>query len=301
MKKIYAQTHVCPECGSRNIIQDSGSGEIVCNDCGLVVSETAINTGPEWRAYNIMQSENRTRIGLPIRFSLPDMGLSTTFRPLSPDSYGKKANNEKRFEMYRLRRWNERSSGRGKNLSWAMRELDKLCSKLNLPKTVQEETAILYRKALKKGLAQGRKISSLTAASIYTVCRMNQIPRNLEEISRHSLIDKWEIAQYYRLLLREMGLRVPAPKAKYGVSKIASEAGLSEKTQRMALEILGEAERLKIKAGKHPMGMAGAALYLACNMNGEKRTKKMLAEASGVTDVTIRAHSKILKEILIKK
>jgi len=303
MKKIYAQTHVCPECGSRNIIQDSGLGEIVCNDCGLVVSETTINTGPEWRAYNIMQSENRTRIGLPIRFSLPDMGLSTTFRPLSPDYYGKKANSEKRFEMYRLKKLHEKSNHltlRG-NLSWAMRELDKLCSKLNLPKAIQEETAILYRKAIKKGLAQGRKISRLTAASLYAVCRMNQIPRTLEEVSRYSLSDKWKIAKYYRMILREMDLHVPNPKAKYGVSKIASEAGLSEKTQRKALEILGEAERLKIKAGKHPMGMAGAALYLACNMNGETRTKKMLAEASGVTDVTIRAHSKILKEILIKK
>jgi len=300
MKKAYDQTYVCPECGSRNIIQDGGSGEIVCNDCGLVVSETTVNTGPEWRAYTIMQSENRTRIGLPIRFSLPDMGLSTTFRPLSSDSYGKKANNEKRFEMYRLKKLHEKSNRinfRG-NLSWAMRELDKLCYNLNLPKSVQEETAILYRKAIKKGLATGRKISCLTAASLYTVCRMNQIPRTLDEISRYNLSDKWEIAKYYRMLLREMDIRVPNPKAKYGVSKIASEAGLSEKTQRKALEILREAERRKIKAGKHPMGMAGAALYLACNMNGEKRTKKMLAEASGVTDVTIRVHSKILKEIL---
>ncbi len=295
MIKTYDQTLACPECGGRKIIQDGGSGEIVCGDCGLVVSEPAINTGPEWRAFSLREIEDRVRIGLPVRFSLPDMGLSTTFRPF--DTKG-----ETRSEMYRLRRWHQQSDSTHKrNLLLAMLELDRLCCRLNLPKMVREETAIIYRKILKKGLAQGRGISPLIAASLYSVCRMNQIPRTLEEISRHSLPDKREIAQYYRMLLREMDLRVPVPKAKYGVSKIASRTELSEKTQRKAIEILGEAERLRITVGKHPMGMAGAALYMASRMNGETRTQKMLAEASGVTEVTIRNRYKELKETLDKK
>ena len=46
------------------------------------------------------------------------------------------------------------------------------------------------------------------------------------------------------------------------------------------------------------MGMAAAALYLACMMNGENRTQKMLAEASGVTEVTIRNRYMDLKKSL---
>jgi transcription initiation factor TFIIB len=223
------------------------------------------------------------------------LGLSTTFRP--SDAGGK--NSEKTNEMYRLKKWNKVSSTTSeKNLSWAMGELDKLCSKLNLSRSVQEEAAILYRKALKQGLVMGRKTSSMTAASLLTICRMKQIPRTLDEISYHSHIDRWEIAQYYRMLLREMGLRVPVPKAKYKVSKIASGAGLSEKTQRKAIEILREAERLKLTGGKSRLGMAGAALYIAGKMNGETRTKKLIAESSGVTEVTIRAHYRILKKAL---
>ena len=300
MKKMYDQTRACPECGSEKIIQDGGLGEIVCEDCGLVVSEIAVNAGPEWSAFSLKESDDRSRVGMPIRFSLPDMGLSTTFHPSGADAYGRRTDGKTRSEMYRLKRWNEISDNTtyGKNLSWAMRELDKFCYKLNLPKAAQEEAAIIYRKALRKGLAQGRKISTLIAASLYAACRMNQIPRTLEEFSRHSLPDKREIAQYYRLLLREMDLRVPVPRASYGISKIASGAELSEKTQRKAIEILGEAERLRITVGKHPMGMAGAALYMACRMNGEERTQKMLAEASGVTEVTIRNRYKALKKAL---
>lgn len=75
-----------------------------------------------------------------------------------------------------------------------------------------------------------------------------------------------------------------------------------EETQRMAIEILGEAERLKITVGKAPMGMAAAALYMACRMNGETRTQKMLAEAAGVTEVTIRnRYTELKKELNIDR
>ena len=46
------------------------------------------------------------------------------------------------------------------------------------------------------------------------------------------------------------------------------------------------------------MGMAAAALYLACVMNGENRTQKVLAAASGVTEVTIRNRYQELKRVL---
>jgi transcription initiation factor TFIIB len=46
------------------------------------------------------------------------------------------------------------------------------------------------------------------------------------------------------------------------------------------------------------MGLAAAALYIACVMNDEKRTQKMIADAAGVTEVTIRNRYKSLKEAL---
>ena len=41
-------------------------------------------------------------------------------------------------------------------------------------------------------------------------------------------------------------------------------------------------------AGKDPMGLAAAALYLACVSNGEIRSQKDISLAAGVTEVTIR-------------
>jgi transcription initiation factor TFIIB len=49
-----------------------------------------------------------------------------------------------------------------------------------------------------------------------------------------------------------------------------------------------------IAAGKDPMGIAGAVLYLSCIQNDEHRTQLDFAAASGVTEVTLRNRCKEL-------
>lgn len=46
------------------------------------------------------------------------------------------------------------------------------------------------------------------------------------------------------------------------------------------------------------MGMASAALYIACLQNNEKITQKDIADAAGVTEVTVRNRYKALTKQL---
>ena len=302
MKTAYEQVpSVCPECGSRKIIQDDGSGETVCGRCGLVIAEPNISAGPEWRAFTQTEKETRTRVGLPPSFLIHDKGLSTMMGPVYRDVYGRRIPQENRSQLLRLRKLNIRSRihySEDTNLIKAMSDLNSIAGKLHIPSIVQERAALIYRKALKKGVVRGRSISSMVAASIYAACRLTQTTRTLEEVERYSSIGKKDIARCYRFLLKELNLRTPVPKAQLRVPKIASGVELSESTQRKAIEILKEAERLRITGGKAPMGMAAAALYLACLMNGETRTQKMIAESAGVTEVTIRNRYMELKRLL---
>jgi transcription initiation factor TFIIB len=291
---------VCLECGGRNIIQDLESGEAVCGGCGIVIAESTFNTEPERRAFTLKESQERTRVGIPASFSIYDKGLSTTFNPIGLDGCGRRISGEKRNEMFRLRRWHTRSTvdGSDRSLIQAMSELDRLCGSLHLPNTIQERAAVTYRKVLKEGFVRGRRISAMVAASLYVVCRVTQTPRTLVEVARCSQVDKKEVARCYRILLKRLNLRVPVPKAQLRVSRIAAKVELGEKTQRMAIEILGEADRLKISVSKDPMGLAASALYIACVINGENRTQKMISEAAGVTEVTIRNRYQELKRSL---
>jgi len=303
-KKTMARqrlTDKCPECGSSNLIHDYDSGETICGDCGLVLREQMMDKGPEWRAFTREEKASRSRVGVPMSYSVHDKGLSTAIGRIDRDAFGRKLPLSTRLQMWRLRKWQIRSrvhSSVDRNLAQAMAELDRLSDKVYLPASVKEKAAVTYRKALDKGLVRGRSIAAIAAASLYAACRTTSTPRTLREISEASLVDKKDVARCYRLLLRELDIKMPIADPLTYVSKIAERTGITGPTQGDAIKILRDAKRKRAAAGKDPMGLAAAALYIACLMNGEKKTQKDIAEAAGVTEVTVRNRYKSLKRQL---
>lgn len=291
----------CPECGSGNLIHDEYSGEIICSECGLVIKDSIINDGPEWRAFTPGEKETRSRVGVPMSFAVHDKGLATVIGRIGKDAYGRSISLNTKLQMLRLRKWQIRSrvhSSSDRNLAQAMAELDRLCDKIRIPSSIKEKAALIYRKALGEGLVRGRSISAIAAAALYAACRITQTPRTLNEITKQSIIEKKEIARCYRLILKDLNIQMPKPSAQLRIPKIAAKVGIGEKTQQTAIDILRRAEKVRTTAGKDPMGLAAAALYIACVMNNEKRTQKIIADAAGVTEVTIRNRYKGLKDAL---
>lgn len=291
----------CPECGSTNLVNDPDTGEVICGNCGLVIQEAIIDKGPEWRAFTQEEKESRSRVGIPTSFSVHDKGLSTAIDRIDRDALGRKLPLNTKLQMWRLRKWQIRSrvhSSIDRNLAQAMTEIDRLSDKLAIPSAIKEKAAVIYRKALDEGLVRGRSIAAIAAASLYAACRLTGTPRNLREISEASLVSRKDVARCYRLLLRELDLAMPIADPTVYLSKISEKAGLSGHIQAKALKILNEAKRKHISAGKDPMGLAAAALYIAAYLAGEKRTQKEIADAAGVTEVTVRNRYKTLKRQL---
>jgi transcription initiation factor TFIIB len=291
----------CPECGSSNLVHDYDTGETVCGDCGLVLYEQMMDKGPEWRAFTQEEKASRSRVGVPTSYSVHDKGLSTAISQVDRDAFGRKLPLSTRLQMWRLRKWQIRSrvhSSIDRNLAQAMAELDRLSDKVYIPPPIKEKAAVTYRKALDKGLVRGRSIAAIAAAALYAACRGTGTPRTLREIAEASLVDKKDVARCYRLLLRELEVHMPIADPLTYVSKIAERTGISGKTQGIAIQILREARKKRAAAGKDPMGLAAAALYIACLKNNEKKTQKDIAEAAGVTEVTVRNRYKTLKKQL---
>ena len=291
----------CPECASVNLIHDYDTGEAVCGDCGLVLYEQMMDKGPEWRAFTQEEKASRSRVGMPTSYSVHDKGLSTAISQVDRDAFGRKLPLSTRLQMWRLRKWQIRSrahSSVDRNLAQAMAELDRLSDKVYIPPPIKEKAAVIYRKALDRGLVRGRSISAIAAAALYAACRGSGTPRTLREIAEASLVDKKDVARCYRLLLRELDVQMPIADPLTYVSKIAERTGISGKTQGIAIYILREARKRRAAAGKDPMGLAAASLYIACLQNNEKKTQKDIAEAAGVTEVTVRNRYKSLKRQL---
>jgi transcription initiation factor TFIIB len=280
---------------------DSAKGEMVCGYCGFVVNERIVETGPEWRAFSSEEKNDRSRVGVPASLAMHDMGLATVIGSENRDAAGRTLTGSTRSAMERLRTWDGRSQVHepvDRNMRQAFSELDRLADKLNISDVVVERSAYIYRKALDKGLVRGRSIGALIAASVYAACRITETPRTLKDVAPASGMKKKDVARCYRLLLRELDLKMPVTDPIKCVSRIASKAGLSERAQRRAVGILKRAIESRTSAGKDPMGLAAAALYVACVLEGENKTQKDIAESAAVTEVTIRNRYKGLKTAL---
>ncbi|MEA2089878.1 MAG: transcription initiation factor IIB [Thermoproteota archaeon] len=295
------QVRKCPECGSTHLMRDKESAEIVCMDCGYVIVAKLADRGPEWRAFNHEQQTKRTRVGAPVTFTIHDKGLSTMIDWRDRDSFGKRLSPGQKAQVYRLRKWQRRirvSNATERNLAFALSEISKIASNLNLPRNILETASVIYRKAVKESLIRGRSIQGMTAAAVYLSCRQCKLARTLDEIAQASSVNKKEVGRSYRFLVKELDCFVPPVKPSQYVSKFSGQLTMQGKVEEIAHKILAVAKVMRLTSGRGPTGVAAAASYIASVLTSERRTQREIAEIAQVTEVTIRNRYKELAERL---
>lgn len=291
----------CTECGNNSVVRDYQRNIVICESCGVILKEGIKDRGPEWRAFDQEQREERSRGGAPMTYTIHDKGLSTKIDWRNRDGRGKNLSPKKRSQMQRLRKWHKRARVAGssdRNLTLALGEMDRMSSQLGLPKKVREITSKIYREAVEENLIRGRSIEGVVSATLYAACRKIQIPRTLEEIAEVSHVDKKEIGRSYRFLTRELDIQLPPTDPSNYVARFGSELNISGEVRRKAIKLIKKAQEEKLTSGKGPSGTAAATIYLASIMCGERRTQREVAETAGVTEVTVRNRYKELAEEL---
>src|SRR5919197_565502 len=207
---------VCPNCNinydsgnkdnNSNIITDPESGELICSNCGLVLSpEKVQETRAEWH-YSDSDSanDNRIRTGMPTSLARHDMGLSTIIGRTDKDYTGNRIASSIKPTIDRLRVLDYRTqlySSTDRSLKKAFSELDTLKDELGLSNAVLEKTAYIYRKAQGRGMVRGRTVSAMLAAAIYIVCREIGVGKTLKDIAQGTNVKPKTLSQSYRILL----------------------------------------------------------------------------------------------------
>ena len=250
-----------------------------------------------------MEISKKVRTGRPTSLALYDMGLSTQISYSNIDAKGDTINPSQTPIIKGIRRSDKISSfdnnNSARNLKYAFEIMSRIKDKLSLADVVIEKAAYIYRGALVKKLIQGRSTESMVIASIYAACRKLNVPRKLDEISVTINNDKVFAGKCYRLLLRDLKIQnIPIIDSTSYLSKIASKAKVSEKTYRIALEILAKVKTNHISYGKDPSALTAAVLYAACLKEGEKMTQAQLAFAGNTSAVSIRHRFTDIKQIL---
>ncbi|MFX1574432.1 MAG: transcription initiation factor IIB family protein [Promethearchaeota archaeon] len=281
-------SNLCPECGGKTISLHE-RGEIVCGQCGLVISERIVDISHSGkRAFTKQEKESRERTGSPISILLPDMGLSTIIDKT----------NIKSPDLKRAAKWNSRMTWDKRNMLIATTELKRIGSNLNLPNHVKKAAIRLYIEAFKKKLLRGRSINGMVAACLYFACRERKIPRTLQEILEQTSISAKNVRRCYRTLIRELNLKVPSTDPISLIPRFIAELELDADAENASIKILQTFISKFSTSGKDPKGLCAGALYLVCKMKDKRISQKEIANLVGVTEVTLRSRYKELVKIL---
>jgi len=275
---------LCPECGGKAIsIQEKG--EIVCGQCGLVISERILDISHSGkRAFTKQEKEMRERTGSPISILLPDMGLSTIIDK----------SNIKSPDLKRAAKWNSRMTWDKRNMLIATTELKRIGSNLNLPIHVKKSAIRLYIEAFKRKLLRGRSINGMVAACLYFACRERKIPRTLQEILDQTSVNAKNVRRCYRTIIRELNLKAPSTDPISLIPRFIAELELDAEAEKATIKILQAFTSKFSTSGKDPKGLCAGALYLVCKKNDRKISQKDIANLVGVTEVTLRSRYKEL-------
>jgi transcription initiation factor TFIIB len=274
------------------IITDPESGEVICSNCGTVLYEHVdINYGHKLNSFSSEVNYIKSRSIPSSYIASGDMRLSTNIGKANQDANGHKLGSAVYLKMRRPRKWNIRTQfydSTNKNHLLAFHKLNIIKDRLGLPDSVAEKAAFIYRKAQHRGLVKGRAIDEILTASVYAACRELGIPKVLREVAQAGSVRDKSISIAYRLISLELEISIPKIDPIQCIAKVSNIASLDERTKRNAISIMSKVTENELTAGKNPMSLAAAVIYISCLENGEKKSQGDIAKAAGVTSVTIR-------------
>jgi transcription initiation factor TFIIB len=280
----------CVNCNGDIFIKDMDNGEIICRDCGMVIQSAEVSLDMEWNAYTLDEVKNKSRIGGGLTYNVYDRGLSTRF-DTRKDYQGKPLDLNTANKMTRLKRFDNQSKlyeSKKRNLKIALSELERIATALHIPSFLREKAAYIYRKALEKDMIRGRSIDDFVAASIYTACRLENVPRSLKSIANVSQREYKQIGKAYRMIVKKMGLKPPLDKPMKYLPSMISTLNLDRKVEFEALNMIRRAEKEGRIVGKNPKAVAAAALYLACVETGVEKKYDVICSVAKTSEVTLR-------------
>lgn len=278
----------CDDCGSRNLNRDEARGELVCDNCGLVLLESEIDQGPEWRAFD---GEDNGRTGAPMNVLMHDKGLSTEVDWQNKDYSGKSLSTTNRIQFHRLRKWQARARSTkhiDRNLSVAFSEIQRMASNMGLGKPVREEAAVYYRRAVEHNLIRGRSIDAMAAACLYLANQKVGAARSLDDMVRGTRVGRKPLTRAYKVLKKTLRLRLEPVRPEVYVNRYCSSLGLRPDVETEVLLLIEKSRERDLVDGRSPTGIAAAAVYICSKNCGQPRTQREIADMSGVTEVTIR-------------
>ncbi|XP_003743470.1 transcription initiation factor IIB [Galendromus occidentalis] len=272
----------CPDHPEANLIEDYRAGDMICPQCGLVVGDRIVDVGTEWRVFqNEKSSNDPTRVGAAENPLLNGSDLSTIIGRGTGDASFDESGNAKYANRKTM-------SSSDRALIGAFREISAMGDRINLTRNIIDRSNALFKQVHDGRSLKGRSNDAIASACLYIACRQESVPRTFKEICAVSKVSKKEIGRCFKLILKALETSVELITTGDFMSRFCSNLALSTAVQKAATHIARKAVEMDIVAGRSPISVAAAAIYMASQASAEKKSQKEIGDIAGVAEVTIR-------------
>lgn len=298
---------ICPDCREYppNLNEEYAAGDIVCDSCGLVLANHIVDMRSEWRSFanDDHNGDDPSRVGDSSN-PLLNEGLGTTVGA----GEGKHARS--------LARLQSNSTGHdktNKTLTAAYREIGSYSDAIQIPKSVGEAAKHIFKLVEEKKALKGKPQEAIIAGCIFIACRQAGVGRTFREIHMLTKVGKKDIGKVFKLL--EAFLQ--KEKERNAGVGVASAGGYENKgsttahslcarycarlsftntqlVENMARDLAKRTTSVADLAGRSPLSVAAACIYMASHLMGEPKTSRDIAAVAGVSDGTIRTAYRFL-------
>jgi transcription initiation factor TFIIB len=311
-------TLMCNDCKEvpPNLIEEFSSGDMVCASCGLVLGGRIIDTRSEWRTFSNddQGGDDPSRVGDGPNLLLDgdQLGTGIAFTP------GAKSKNARALTNTQ----NKISQDKGsKALLAAYRDISRLCDEIHAGPKVADGSKLIYKQVDDAKILKGKSQEAVIAGCIFLACRQFGEARTFREIFNLTSVPKKEIGRIFKQLENFLGGKNPGKVARptdqvYDVIGSTTADKLCErfvnhlnfpnpmKIEKVAKALANKTSQVADLAGRSPLSVAAACIYMASHLMGEPRQSKQIANVAGVSDGTVKTayrHLYAAKDSLIEK
>ncbi len=303
-------------CKEKTVEIETDSGELVCGTCGLVKQERmemqeALQKMENGELQKQRETSERFTNLEPTRIG--NGGFDSRGLPkISADAAGKGISKELK-EALRYGQRDAYSHWEDRNKQRFIEQARRIASNLKAPGRVMLEVEKVASDAFENRSHVGRPRDLVCAAVVHQAYRKAGVARPAKDIAAAIGIDVSQLnrkahdrgthkthkkthyrkfLRYCRMIENELDMRPDIPEPVNYVNRIASQLGVSEKTQRSAFGFIGKFDENRLGTHRSPIVVAATALYLACQQSEIKEENSLGQEkicgAAKIREISIR-------------
>uniref|UniRef100_A0A915A1S8 Transcription initiation factor IIB n=1 Tax=Parascaris univalens TaxID=6257 RepID=A0A915A1S8_PARUN len=225
-----------------------------------------VDVGTEWRSFSGEKSGiDPSRVGAPENPLLGSSDLSTSIAVY----YGSSECDQSLASAQR-----RMLNGVDRQMTEALGVIREMSACMQLPKSIEDSAAKVFRDVVDTRALVGKNNEAKAAACLYIACRKEGVPRTFKEVCAVSRVSKKEIGRCFKLAIRSLETNLEQITSADFMSRFCGNLGLSHALQMVATTIAKKAVERDVVAGRSPISIAAAAIYMASQASNERRTTK---------------------------